>query len=131
MFVGEKNKGIRFTPEDLINHVRSLIKKAQIEAEGMSSNYAWLRSRHLSMSEGTELDKYENAVYKLPPESCAAIAVKLDTLTDGAKTTVSDVIKLFEKLLEEQQTILLLNLVGKKKKASLEKRRASIAFINV
>ncbi|XP_047514001.1 uncharacterized protein LOC125055589 [Pieris napi] len=127
------NKPDTFTPKDLLDYVKSVVRVSTRDNRDTGSNYAWLRSRHLSVAEDNSLDKYESMVRKLSPESCTAIAVKLDTLTEGTQMSSDDVIKMFEKLLEEQESIQLLQLVDKGEKkipARLGKRRATIAFIS-
>ncbi|KAL0859081.1 hypothetical protein ABMA27_010928 [Loxostege sticticalis] len=95
-----------FSHTDLLEYVESLLKESKFfqEKNMDTSNYSWLRSRSLEVSPySEELDKFKPIVQKMSSESCAAIVVKLDSLTDDK--TPQEILSTFKSLLEEQYSM--------------------------
>ncbi|CAG9794218.1 unnamed protein product [Diatraea saccharalis] len=99
-----------FSPNDLIQHMDSLLRESKIEhsRKMVTSNYSWLRSKTLEgQSDNDELEQFKPIVLKMSSESCAMVAVKLDALLVTASNP-ADVLASIKNVLEEQQDIQLL-----------------------
>ncbi|XP_030022350.2 uncharacterized protein LOC115441630 [Manduca sexta] len=99
---------VSFTPSDLMHYAESLIRESRLhESRANRSNYSWLMARNVNQ---TPLEEYfkdlKPTLHKMTPESCTAIAVKLDNLSEYA--TTDQIVATFKKLLEEQYTIQIM-----------------------
>ncbi|KAJ2938299.1 hypothetical protein O0L34_g13215 [Tuta absoluta] len=142
MIFGEKNvvgpeKG--FSSSDLYDYVEKLLKQAiQRDRDDKLSNYGWLKSRNLNdPSMERHLEDLRPMIYKMTSENSAAIAVKLDSLTEEHDFSVSSLLTLTKILLREQDSISLMEKrVGVKEKKRVNKvhpelfgRKATVCFI--
>ncbi|XP_046974711.1 uncharacterized protein LOC124540983 [Vanessa cardui] len=142
MFFGEKllKSENNFSSSDLLQYIGTLIKESKFQQRrgSINTNYGWLKSRNPLDEEDCGLEKYNNTILKLTSQSRAAIAVKLDRLADESNILPSDIMKLFTKLLDEEENIQLLERNVKivkergkicKTNPKCDKRRSSLSFI--
>ncbi|CAH2083989.1 unnamed protein product [Euphydryas editha] len=143
MFFGEKSliSENNFSSSHLLQYIEVLLSKSrsQQRRNSVKTNYGWLKSKNPTDEvQEVGLDQFTNKILKLSSESCAAIAVKLDTLSDESIMLPSDIIDAFSKLLEEEENIRLLerNVKIVKEKGKMakinpmqERRRGSLSFI--
>ncbi|KAI5638088.1 hypothetical protein NE865_09209 [Phthorimaea operculella] len=128
-----------FTSADLYDYVEKLLKEAiQRDRDDKLSNYGWLKSRNLNdPSMERHLDDLRPLIYKMTSENSAAIAVKLDSLTEEHDFTLPSLLTLMKILLREQDSMSLMEKrVGVKEKKRINKvhpelvgRKATVCFI--
>ncbi|KAJ0170280.1 hypothetical protein K1T71_014208 [Dendrolimus kikuchii] len=98
-----------FTSANLLQYTESLIKEAHLQEMSLlpQSNYGWLKSRHVETSDSIgDLDKLKPLIKKMSPESCALIAVKLDS---SELMTSKNILLKLKTLLEERDSIQMMS----------------------
>ncbi|XP_052754351.1 uncharacterized protein LOC113515372 [Galleria mellonella] len=99
-----------YTSTDLLKYVESILRYSRLNERRRvyRSNYSWLASRSFCEPlTRNELDKFKYVVHKLTSENCAVVAVKLQSITEE-ETSTAAILSAFEKLLEEQYNIQLM-----------------------
>ncbi|KAI8441383.1 hypothetical protein MSG28_014998 [Choristoneura fumiferana] len=86
--------------------VESLLKESS-EQQSPEGNYTWLKSRHIHHDFSEDVEALKPLVLKMTSENCAAIAVKLDNLTETNVTTAV-ILTNFKRLLLEQHSMQLI-----------------------
>ncbi|XP_063835652.1 uncharacterized protein LOC135084845 [Ostrinia nubilalis] len=117
-----------FSHSDLLEYVETLLKESKsYEERSMGkTNYSWLRSRSLEVSPySQELEKFKPVVRKMSSESCAVIAVKLDSMD---VKTPTEILVAFKNILEEQYSIQMFegNVKRAKETKNSKKRRNKV-----